>query len=395
MGSPSEARPVFVLGAGFSKAFARNAPLGIHDYGIKRLRSKVARLKRARDLLDAEVEREHGRINVERLLTRLDSNAPFDAADAREAERRVLREHLVDELLGAVRGIRLDTGAGDLLQQFATRVTAQRITLITFNYDDLLDNALEQVPSTGGFPPWDPWTGYGFSCMSAYGLIRPGDGEYCVFPADRSPFCLLKLHGSLTWRRQRGMIPQPGGDSVVHWTRLERSRREDKETALVEGLVEPREVVVPPILNKTALAEWPVLQVVWDLALQELRNATEVTFLGYSMPATDVAAQWLFGEALRRPTRSIDPVNIRVVAWTKPDDAFASLRERYCDVLPEMRNQNRFEKMDARDWVTNYLAKYGAAPPGPARSASRRSRRGAGGPGRSRRPGRAGGSRRR
>ena len=49
---------------------------------------------------------------------------------------------------------------------------------------------------------------------------------------------------------------------------------------------------------------------VWTQAYEELKNATHVYFIGYSFPATDIAARTLFDETLQRsPLPVISIVN--------------------------------------------------------------------------------------
>src|SRR5262249_16987335 len=90
---------VFVLGAGFTKAFLPNAPLLEDDYGGDSLLEefKGDGFRYARIILEEEMKLcGGGRINVERLMTRLSGGMPYDV------EHRA-REQL-DLLLAAVTG---------------------------------------------------------------------------------------------------------------------------------------------------------------------------------------------------------------------------------------------------------------------------------------------------
>ncbi len=69
---------VFVLGAGFTKAFAPDAPLMIDDYCGRELHEKYAHFPAAKKLIDAGMERNGGLIDIERVLTRLDARMPYD-----------------------------------------------------------------------------------------------------------------------------------------------------------------------------------------------------------------------------------------------------------------------------------------------------------------------------
>src|SRR5712691_11276920 len=72
---------VFVLGAGFTKAFLPHAPLLEDDYAVDL--EKFKHFPLARRILELEIERNSsGSINIERLMTRLDSLMPYDPEGA-------------------------------------------------------------------------------------------------------------------------------------------------------------------------------------------------------------------------------------------------------------------------------------------------------------------------
>ena len=98
---------VYVLGAGFTRAFLPEAPLLVDDWGIPALLKQFASFPHAKAILeDAQAERSDGRVDLERLLTRL-SGMPYDAVDAsRELAllETALRKSLVKRLKDAQAG---------------------------------------------------------------------------------------------------------------------------------------------------------------------------------------------------------------------------------------------------------------------------------------------------
>src|SRR5467141_3782972 len=95
---------VFVLGAGFTRAFVPKAPLLIDNYDIPPLRERFASFSHAATILeDALTERTDGRIDLERLMTRL-AGMPYDTSDARRELallETALRKSLVQRLTEA------------------------------------------------------------------------------------------------------------------------------------------------------------------------------------------------------------------------------------------------------------------------------------------------------
>ena len=70
---------VAVTGAGFTRALVSNAPLLVDDFNNDALEDKIRGLPRASRLLEWERnENRSGHINIERLMTRLDSLMPYD-----------------------------------------------------------------------------------------------------------------------------------------------------------------------------------------------------------------------------------------------------------------------------------------------------------------------------
>jgi hypothetical protein len=71
---------VFVLGAGFARAFLQDAPLLVDHWYGNELRKKFANFPDALAMLDAELNDSHHpeQINIERLMTRLAGGMSYD-----------------------------------------------------------------------------------------------------------------------------------------------------------------------------------------------------------------------------------------------------------------------------------------------------------------------------
>src|SRR5207237_7041966 len=86
---------VIVLGAGFTKAFFPAAPLMVDEYDGDAVAEKFLRFERARQLLDTERSSQPDRqINLERLMTRLDTGMPYDASRGGAEELQPLLSEL-------------------------------------------------------------------------------------------------------------------------------------------------------------------------------------------------------------------------------------------------------------------------------------------------------------
>ncbi len=140
---------VYVLGAGFTKAFLPDAPLLKDHYDTAQLAETFERFSYSSRLIDLERNRlGDGRIDIERLLSRLDGKMPYDFEYGVTTELNLLRtavqKMFIDRLNTAKEGYQF---RNELLA-FAKHCVSNRISCITFNYDDLLDQALWEVART-------------------------------------------------------------------------------------------------------------------------------------------------------------------------------------------------------------------------------------------------------
>jgi hypothetical protein len=173
-------------------------------------------------------------------------------------------------------------------------------TIITFNYDLIADNSIHRC-----------------GMISEY-----GDGGSSSYPG-RRPINLLKLHGSANW----SYCTEP----TCGWTNIEY----DTEKVDMANLLRrpcPRcqknslsPLIVPPTWNKSKY-HIEILADVWKKALHELKLASRVVVIGYSMPSTDTFFKYLLTVAL-----SSNPTLKEIVVINKGED----LKEIYSDFMDD------------------------------------------------------------
>lgn len=302
----TEERTVFILGAGFTRAFFPAAPLVTDDYGGAELAERVKHLEHASRVLDWERSREPGgRINIERLMTRLDGRMPYDFDQGAHDELGTLLSEVKRAFAKRIENVRNEAGHDEDLEAFAKYCVDNLVTCITTNYDDLLDEMLYKVtavsdtpttPTTSKHPYWHPDGGYGFFCRPSGCAVQDTD----IYMDVDVSMHLLKLHGSVNWRPRRGYRQPYTIDAMMHhepWF-SGKDYFEVLEPETISLHLEPEPFIVPPVLFKSALVEQPILRLVWYRAYKALFEATRVAFVGYSLPITDIAASHLFFEAL-------------------------------------------------------------------------------------------------
>ncbi|MDE0422352.1 MAG: SIR2 family protein [Gammaproteobacteria bacterium] len=329
-------RRVFVTGAGFTRALVPDAPLLVDDFGNDALVETVRSLPKASQLLEAERRRHpKGFINLERLMTRLDTLMPYDYDHKAVDEIDFLYSALKDSFLRRISGVRSGKFASDDLDAFVAHCTANGAACITFNYDDFLDEAL----ASSGI--WNADWGYGFYCRSSSTAVSAIGGDRLI-----ARFLLLKLHGSVNWRALLGHESPYALAAIVHHHAWGNGDVPGHLRPQVERHLEPDPVIVPPVLTKSGLVAQSVLRFVWTRAFAELAAADGVTFIGYSFPETDSAARVLFSEALR----DLPGDRVEVVGREHTDAGKIALKSRYRRLLGDIPDE-RFFFDGAVEWI--------------------------------------------
>jgi hypothetical protein len=348
---------VFVLGAGFTRAFLKDAPLLVdHCYGDE-LRKKFADFPDALTMLDAELNdpRHPQKIDIERLMTRLAGGMPYDFVA--EPDKPIAANHELEYLLVEVKKAfirrlnearRIEVQFPGELWLFVQHVSEYGNHCITFNYDDLLDKALWQLHLRELPRFWSPAFGYGFPCKPSIDLV----GSHTM--GTGSPMVLHKLHGSMNWRVPHGAKKPVQANDIWH--------HEDWsygpgliDLASLEPLLEEQPILIPPVLTKDGLVNEPVLRIVWSSARSVLREATNVVFIGYSLPVTDIAASFLFREGLRHVDQGSAITVVDYAGEEKErQEKLANLSASYRNVFPEI-TKDKFVFSGAAEWLRNNL----------------------------------------
>ena len=305
---------VFVLGAGFSRALALTMPL------TDELGSQVA----ARLGLDMKFE---GRY-FELWLSRLAEDQP----DLTHAEN-LANQALFAKASGIVANILAEAEEAAITEALAQSWLAPLLAIlhllkanvITFNQDTLLERAVDQA----GLHSWgpQPWE----AGSKEWGGITSNDilrgiprlpGTRLEDDGVRPSFALLKLHGSMNWYWREG---DDSGASLYKWFLPGTSPApiptpEAERLRYLPGLVP---FVVPPIATKSPYYRTPLISYLWQTARHALREASRVTFIGYSLPVTDLVVsgtlrETIGGESTNSPDVTVvDPDSVNVVSELK------------------------------------------------------------------------------
>lgn len=184
------------------------------------------------------------------------------------------------------------SGVGALIRRVWSE--SNTLTIVTFNQDLVIENALETMSRTRAYAevPWDIETCYGmrfkeflYSAQSSFFRSAP-----------TASLQVLKLHGSLNWfylarsaEDAKNSIRRPGKELYCLTNRR-----------IYEGLTyRPGQrashllpLIVPPIYEKSSNYK-ESLGRLWRLARSAIQSADRLIIFGYSFPENDFAARSL------------------------------------------------------------------------------------------------------
>lgn len=336
---PGVGGPVFLLGAGFSNAIGPDMPL------MAGLGTAVQETLGA-GALPPPVGRFGD--DFEAWLSYLATDQPWLSAAENLRNRAAFLDvaQAVEEVLSAAQqrateGRSLPPELDRLLRHWIDTTA----TVVTFNYDLLVESAYLNVELGGGVEDL-----YRLPITLAAARTRPGKAVLGASPREpQVRFDLLKLHGSLNWFYSGlgdsaadtiylGSTPglwsvpvSPGSidrDEVVFGNPRER-----------DYLVDKVPLIIPPAAAKGSYYSNLSLRRQWQVAAAALDAADELVVVGYSLPRTD--------ELVRGLLRTISARLERIVVVDKdPGAVVERLREVYG---PAVNIQGRFSGDNALD----------------------------------------------
>ena len=200
----------------------------------------------------------------------------------------------------------LKTGPRSLIYRFLRRELLQvaaptDLTIITFNYDLLIERILEEIDSRREdkvflFPGC-----YRLDGVTSSIKVSKAPG-FSIKSNSHDGVALLKLHGSMNWQSiHTSNTPTPSAMFntnrklfVMDCSRIPASltwRREKRKSYL-------KPVIVPPVSGKRGMMH-ASLRDLWNKAGTALSEADRVVIAGYSCPPLDLEARILLSENMR------------------------------------------------------------------------------------------------
>lgn len=194
-------------------------------------------------------------------------------------------------------------GAPDWLYDLLSVFHHQRTTLISFNYDRLVEIGVSSHALIGT-------PGYG--TVSPLEVLRdlpplPNVGARLGGPM-QDTFQLLKLHGSIDWWWVPGDLTgatlnrEEQASTFGNYRRLSDDERR-------QALPGRERFIVPPASGKSIYYRNPLTRELWRRASEALGRAQRIVLFGYSMPPADLVMAGMMQAALRGREVQVEVVN--------------------------------------------------------------------------------------
>ena len=201
-------------------------------------------------------------------------------------------------------------------------------TVVTFNWDVTLEQSLRAEPSSPKF-------------------------MYTYSRKSHAHIFLLKPHGSIDWfkrkdthslstEKRKKLIKHDEQIYCYPEVRLDRLRE----------LAEVAPVIVPPVSAKS-FDEYPFLKKTWRNVFRAVSDATEIHFVGYSLPKEDQFARFVLRRAMRANIlkAKLNNSELPKVVVTNPD---LSVEQTFSSMVGRDVSRFRYNQALFEDLVANY-----------------------------------------
>ena len=274
---------VFLLGAGFSKAVSTQMPdmKEMSEF----LKGRFSHVPAIEHLAD----------NVEHLMTYLSQSQPWlaepDNLENRAAFLRLTRE------IGTILEEQTSEAVKEPCPQFLNTLVDYwhkvQATVITCNYDTLIERAVQHVETK-------PGSYLAPDNISPIPMPDPRRGSM-IFGADQNPsFTLLKLHGSVNWYYSGASTYF--GETIYRVRATKWGADNKNEMEAREAASDKARMIVPPTTEKVGYFQHEAIRLLWSKAGEALATANQLFCIGYSLPETDLSMRFFLKSLLPNET---------------------------------------------------------------------------------------------
>ncbi|MET7394264.1 hypothetical protein ABZS66_12295 [Dactylosporangium sp. NPDC005572] len=343
---------VFIIGAGFSKAISHHMPV-TGDLGDN---------EAVRRFLQDHDEYRRLKINgvpdLEAILTLMAEDQPWlTASENRHKDGDFI--DFVHTVNTTVRDMQVDAieesrpRLDEWLLPLARRWSLDRSTIVTFNYDTMIEKAVTAAHEDHYRSTWVDGSGvlresdlaWAHSAIYAAPIPRMDGawlGPELSHPTDLPE--LIKLHGSLNWYYS-GTHSVDGPIRDIGVKPFWQSSLKDRKKAEMKGDAAGKSaLIIPPTYGKKQFLVNDTIRGLWEMTGEKLKTADRIFLIGYSIPPGDHMVRSM----LVHNTSAATGHKLEVVV-VNPDEQVANRVEELFDLTPKWH-----ENTDI--WAAEYAA---------------------------------------
>lgn len=278
------ARPVYILGAGFSKTISDEMPITF----------ELTKLIKQRN---PDIAINLGNMTFEQWLTVHSTDLPF-LENYENTQRRSTSEKIT-ESVGDIIAERTDRASSVPCPEWLTELIniwhEEKAVVITLNYDTLVERAVNSANliDYDGKSTINSENIVHPSPMSGPALVWDDQGEY----VDNESFQLIKLHGSINWFYSRFDAGVVSAQKLRVREKFNSKRTIKHSEKIISEMIESQDrLIIPPVVSKDKFYGTNISNILWRTARKYLQQAESVTFIGYSLPPEDFVTSQLLKE---------------------------------------------------------------------------------------------------
>lgn len=338
--SDVQSNKLIVLGSGFSAALFSEMPTL-----VKLSKKIVSTIEQDTYSLNQPLKERLSQIpetikrNIEMLLSFLISDMPWKIPATKYLDQ-ALYSHISMKLAQTLRAdFNLENPKTNVQKLFKI-IEDQKIPVITFNYDSIFEDLFCTLAKPKVYQPFDL-----YQIPMHYELQRyPGA---VLGSKTKSAPHLVKLHGSINWYFS--------GNFEYKTEQLYYSKSDVPDLC---------PFIIPPTLDKNTFYKHNSLQHLWYKASSYIKHATDIYFIGYSFPESDLPVRFFFQDNLNAVTdegKSLIPKRkLHLVNKCADEDACNKLIARYEHYLCSTTEVSIKMKTTYCGYAsdTNYLEKF-------------------------------------
>ena len=307
-------KKVYILGAGSSIGHSQGLFPSANDF-FRKAKDLNIDIKNeypqvvdyVQDKLGKDISTGKGATDIEDLFTYITIELEGNITPDLERIRRQLFVLIQRVLVHLERKVDISVNnAYEEYVSFCSKI-GKKDTIITFNWDLLLDNILKRkeilkniyMNTNAGVSHPEHYNNFIMDISAiGEGTIKHMSMAYPHKEWKAETGYYLKAHGSIDWFyctndkcRAFGKVFPSLDPEVTHFCS--------------ECFEELSLLLIPPVLNKE-YRKYPIIRKIWNLAKKEISVAGELVIWGYSLPPTDFYSLWL----LRQARQSIKKLTI-------------------------------------------------------------------------------------